>query len=102
MVEDALIEEHQGIHRLILGRRSDVAVHGQVRQERFDLRFSGEEVRARPHAVKPDEADDPLHIGALGMNGVVVETEHVADFIEEFWLLTSCRVRHIRVSVMAP
>ncbi len=30
------------------------------------------------------------------MNGVVVETEHVADFIEEFWLLTSRRVGHMR------
>jgi hypothetical protein len=30
------------------------------------------------------------------MNGVVVEAEHRADFIEEFWLLTSRRVRHIR------
>jgi hypothetical protein len=46
--------------------------------------------------VKPDEADDPLHLRALGMNGVVVETGHGTDFIEEFWLLTSCRVRPIR------
>jgi hypothetical protein len=46
--------------------------------------------------VKPDEPDDPLQIRALGMNGVVVETEHCTDFIEEFWLLTSRRVRHIR------
>jgi len=30
------------------------------------------------------------------MNGVVVETEHLTDLIEEFWLLTSRRVRHIR------
>jgi hypothetical protein len=25
-----------------------------------------------------------------------METEHLADFIAEFWLLTSRRVRHIR------
>jgi hypothetical protein len=31
MVEDALVEEHQGIHRLVLGRGSDISVHGQVR-----------------------------------------------------------------------
>ena len=30
------------------------------------------------------------------MNGVVEETEHFTDFIEEFWLLTSRRVEHIR------
>jgi len=28
--------------------------------------------------------------------GVVVETEHLADFIEEFWWLTSRRARHRR------
>jgi hypothetical protein len=93
MVEDALVEEHQGIHRPVLGRGSDVSVHGQVRQERFDLRFGGEEVLARPHAMETDEPYDPIHIGALGVHGVVVETEHLADFIEEFGWLTSRRVR---------
>jgi hypothetical protein len=46
--------------------------------------------------METDEADDPLHIGAFGVNGVVMETEHPSDVIEEFGLLTSCRVRHIR------
>ncbi len=32
MVEDALGEEHQGMHRLVLGRGSDVAMHRQVGQ----------------------------------------------------------------------
>ena len=96
MGEDALVEEHQGIHRLVLGRGSDVSMHGQVRQERFDLRFGGEEVLARPHAVETDEPYDPIHIGALGVHGVVVETEHLADFIEELGLLTSRRIRHRR------
>jgi hypothetical protein len=71
-------------------------VHGQVRQERFDLGFGGEEVLARPQAVETDAPDDPIYIRSLGVNGVVVDTEHLADFIEEFWLLTSRRVRHIR------
>lgn len=34
-------------------------------------------------------------LAALSAN-LGVETEHLADFIEEFWPLTSCRVRHIR------
>jgi hypothetical protein len=34
-------------------------------------------------------------IRALSMNQIVVETEHVADFIEEFCLLTSRDVRHM-------
>lgn len=91
MLEDALVEKHPSIHRLVLRRRSDVSVHGQVSQERFDLRFGGQEVFARAQTVEPD---DPLHIRALSMNGVVVETECVTDFIEEFWLLTSRDVRH--------
>jgi len=95
-VEDALVEEHQGIHRLVLGRGSDVSVHGQVSQERLDLRFGGEEVLARAHAVEADEPYDPLHRGALGVHGVVVETEHRSDLIEEFWVLTARRVRHTR------
>ena len=61
---------------------------------RVHLRFGGEEVGARPYAVEPDEPYDLLHIGALGVNGVVVKTEHLADFIEESWRLTLRRVRH--------
>ena len=30
MGEDTFVEEYQVIHRLILGRRSDLAVHGEV------------------------------------------------------------------------
>jgi hypothetical protein len=71
-------------------------MYGKVREERFDLRFGREEVVARPHAVETDKANDPLHIGALGVNGVVVETKHPSDFVEEFGWLTSCCVRHIR------
>ena len=34
--------------------------------------------------METDESYDPLHIGSLGVNGVVVETEHVADFTRNF------------------
>ena len=88
LIEDALVEEHQGIHRHVLGGGSDVAMHRQVGEKCLDLGFGGEEVFAGPHAVETDEAYDPLHIGALGVYGVVMETEHLADVIEEFWMLT--------------
>ena len=80
----------------MLGRGSDVSVHGQVSQERFDLRFGGEAVLARPYAVETDEPYDPIPLGALGGHGVVMEAEPLSDFIEEFWWLTSRRVRHRR------
>ena len=96
VLEDTLIEEHQGIHRLVLGRGSDIAVHGQIGQERLNLGFRREEVRTRLHAVETNEADDPLHIGALGVDGVVMEAEYRPDFLEECWWLTSGGVRPIR------
>jgi hypothetical protein len=102
MVECALAEEHQGIDGLVLGCGSDVSLHRQVSQERLDPGFGGEEVCARPHAMETGEPSDPLHLGALGVHGGVVETEHLADFVEESGWLTSRRVRHIRSFVMRP
>ena len=71
-------------------------MHGEVRQERFDLGFSGEDLGTRPHAVETGKPYDPLHIGTLGVDRVVVETEHPPDLIEECRLWTSLRVRHRR------
>jgi hypothetical protein len=71
-------------------------MHGQIRQERLNLRCGGEEVRARSPTVKADEPHDPVYIGPLGMNGIMVEVEDIADFIEQFWLLTSGGVRSMR------
>ena len=31
----------------------------------------------------------------LGVNGVVVKTEHLSDLIKEFGRLTSCSIKHI-------
>jgi hypothetical protein len=58
------------------------------------------EVLTRPHAVETDEPYDPIPIGSLGVNGVVVETEHLADFIAEFVDFSSRQA--YKVSVMAP
>jgi hypothetical protein len=44
--------------------------------------------------VESDEPDEPLHREALGVERVVLATEHRSDFIEELGWLTSCRVRH--------
>ena len=97
MVEDALVKEDQRIYRLVLGGGSDVCVYGEVGQERFDLGFGGEEVLTGPHAVETNKPHNPVHVGSLGVNGVVVQTEYLSDLIEEFWLLTFFRVRHIKL-----
>ena len=52
--------------------------------------FGGEEILTGPHAVETNEPHDPVHVGSLGVNGVVVQTENLSDLIEEFWLLTFC------------
>ena len=75
VVKDAFVEEHQGMHDLVLGGGSDVSMHRQVGQEQRDRGFGGDEVYAGPHAVETDASYDPLPRGALGVHGVVVETE---------------------------
>jgi hypothetical protein len=101
LVEDALVEEHQGVHRHVLGGSRNVAMHRQVGEKCLDLGFGGKEVFTRPHAVETDEASDPLDIGALGVDGAVMETEHLADVIESFWTLTMWCWTY-KVSVMVP
>jgi len=48
---------------------------------------------SRALSVELDKPNDPLHRRALRRNGIVVETEHVPDCIEELWLLTARGVR---------
>jgi hypothetical protein len=83
----------------VLGGSSDIAVHGQVREERLDFRLRREESIAGPHAVETALAHDPLQVGSLGMNRVVVQAEHLTDLIEKFWRLPTGRARHIMASV---
>ena len=66
VVEDARVEEHQGIHGLVLGGGSDISVHGKVHEERLDFGFRREEIVAGPHAVETDVAHDPIQVGSLG------------------------------------
>jgi hypothetical protein len=47
------------------------------------IAFDDAEVNARPPAVVPDESDDPLHRGVLGVRGVVIQTEHLSPLIAE-------------------
>src|SRR5262249_48031079 len=67
-----------------------------VCQECFDLRSGRAKVLARPQAIEMDELYDPIYIGALSVHGGVMETEPLAHILEEFWWLTSRRVRHRR------
>ena len=72
-------------------------MYGEVGQKRFNLGFGGEEVLTGPHAMETNKPHNLVHVGSLGVNGVVVQTEYLSDLIKEFWLLTFCRVKHIRL-----
>ena len=76
-----------------------MSVHREVREECLDVRFRWEESVAGPHTVETDVAHDPLQVGSLGMNRVVVQAEHLSDLIEKFWRLTAGRARLIMASV---
>jgi hypothetical protein len=69
LLEDARVEEHQGIHRQVLGSCSDVSMHRQIGEEGFNLGFGEEKVVMRLYAMETDEPFDPIHIGALGVHG---------------------------------
>ena len=87
------VEAPQVLHGLVLGCGSDVSMHGQVRQERCDPGIGGEEVVVRPLAVTMDESDDPLPREALGVDGIMVQTEHRSHVMEACGLWISRRVR---------
>jgi len=91
LTQDALIEENQRIHGLILGGWRNVPLYGQMSKEYFDLGFSRKELIARTHAVESDKTHYPVHIGTFGVNRVVMEAQVLADLIEKFrlfWFLT--------------
>jgi hypothetical protein len=102
MVEDAFVEKHQGIHGLVLGRGGDLALHGEVSEECLNLGFGGQEVGAGLHPVEADESSDPLHIGALGMDGVMMETEDPPDILDQGRWRTVWCVSHKKNAVLAP
>lgn len=53
-----------------------------MREEGFDLGFGRKKIVARRHTVEADKTHYPVHIGALGMNRVVMEAHILADLIE--------------------
>ena len=63
--------------------RGDPALHGEVSEEGLDLEFGGKEVGAGSHAVEAGKSSDPPHIGALGMDGVMLEPEDPPDLLDQ-------------------
>jgi hypothetical protein len=93
-VEHLAIEEQEGAEGLVLGGGGDVCLDGQVGQECFHL--GGAHFDRVAHVVEKDVAFDPANVGLLGADGVVLETDGVADLSSSFFgrfSSTSCLLR---------
>jgi hypothetical protein len=80
-VEDIAIQEEQGAEGLVLGGSGDVLVGGEVREEGFDL--GRVHILRVPLVVEQDEAPDPVKVGLLGAQGIVLASEGLLDLAEE-------------------
>jgi hypothetical protein len=90
-VQDLLEEEHQRGERLVLGRRADAAIRGEVREICGDL--------ALPHvvgvalAVMQDELPHPADVRLFGPGAEMAAADLLADQIEQFRLEDGRRLR---------
>ncbi len=79
--QDFAVEEQDGAGRLVLGRRRDIPLDGQVSEERLEL--------GCPHLLRmafpmeEDEAPDPLDLGVFGPDAVVQDADPLAHAVEE-------------------
>ena len=67
LLENALVEEDERIHGLVLGGGGHLAVSGQVGVECLDLPFAVPEVVPGPHVMETNIAFDPIPVGAFGI-----------------------------------
>jgi hypothetical protein len=81
--EDVLVEEYDGVERLILRGSSDVSFHGEVAQK--GMHFVGTHVPGVPLSMKEDVAADPLQIGFFGPQAIVFHPQVIANLVEKLW-----------------
>jgi len=83
LLEHLLIQKDQGVHSLVLGRRGDTRVNGQVGEKGFNLGFAPLQVFATGHSVVAHKAFDPVAVGTFGVDRIVMEPHELPDFIDE-------------------
>ena len=76
------VEEKKCAEGLVLGGGGHVALHGQMGEEGFHL--CGAHVLGVALVVEKDVAFDPVDVGLLGADGVVLQADDVANLIEQF------------------
>ncbi len=82
-IEDVLIKKEQGAKGLILGGSGDGAVDGEMAEEGGDFFLA--HLAWMGLVVKKDITPDPIRVGLLGAEGVMLDAEMPADAVEEFW-----------------
>jgi len=77
---------------LVLRRGRHFAFHRQARQKCRDFRLA--HLSRMPPVVKSDKAPDPLQVGILGAQSVVLHAHRLAHAVEQhFWLASGGRLR---------
>ena len=85
--KDLLVEEYDGVERLILGRSSDVPFHGQMAQECVD--FGGTHLIRVSLTVEENESPNPLQVGFLRPQAVVFDSKDLPHLLEKLRLRSS-------------
>lgn len=83
-IEYLLIKEKQGAQGLVLSGGGDGSVDGQMIEEGANVLFA-HFVRVA-FAVEEDVAPDPIDVGLLGPNAVMLDPQMPADPVEQFGL----------------
>src|SRR5262245_25947939 len=79
--DDESIEEQQCSQCLVLRRRANASVRGEMGEEVDDFRRS--HVGGVAHAVEVNEAPDPAHVGTLGAKLAMTKAELRAQAVQE-------------------
>ena len=81
--ENLAVKKEERAQRLVLGRRGDFPVDREAGEEALDVgRF---EYRGVAVVIEADESPDPVDVGLLGPDAVVLEPDAVADLVEQAW-----------------
>src|SRR6266536_5027389 len=99
------VEKEECGKGLVLGRGGDLFVNCQVGEEGFNFRRI--HLAGMALVVKEDEALNPVGIGFFGTDGIVLDTQGLANLIEEFgrvgwhgyWLRDMVAGCHLRTYV---
>lgn len=80
-----LVEEKKAAQGMVLSRSGDCTINGEMIEERCDLFFI--HLLRMAFVMEKNETPDPVHLGLLGANAVVLQAKVPADAVEQFGTL---------------